>query len=280
MTLYSRGRDRAGYVRERKHAVTPSSRLKTLTRSARFGSSATMRWWDLAVLTAIFFGPAIMTSISVSSRADDIVAPSVPEFTSTANWWALIQQAFLLAVGVAYLCGRRIRLSRWSVRPTWKGAVLGVGLFAFIGIVFDLAYTLYGRLADQTDVPAEAPAESVPASPAGRDISLLAYSAFNALYEEFFFLVVCMSLPDRFRAQALAYSLGVRATIHTYQGLFNAMMIGVVSGAIFYFASRRLTQRVDIDGVWLFPFLIAHALADYLGVGLLGLFLPADASGK
>lgn len=226
-----------------------------------------MKWWDLVSLTAIFFGPALVTSISMSRQSPDAVAPTVPEFTSASNWGALLQQALLLAVGVAYLCGRRIRLARWSVRSSWRGAALGVGLFAFTGLVFDLAYSVYGALAGGFDQDAGQAEQAAPRD----DVSLAAYSAFNAFYEEFFFLVVCLSVPRRYRARAVAYSLAVRFAVHTYQGLFNAAMIGVVSGGVIYAVTRCFGR----DEQWIFPAVVSHALADFFGAGLLSLFYPA-----
>ncbi|AWB84933.1 hypothetical protein C3E79_11005 [Corynebacterium liangguodongii] len=228
-----------------------------------------MGWWDLAALTAIFFGPAMGASLRSTCEVDNVVAPTVPEFSAAANWGALLHQALLAAVAAAYLCGRRITLTPWSLRPSWRGAALGIGLYAFIGLVFDLSYSLYGGLVGFPEGAEDA------AEQPGPDASLLAYSALNSVYEEVFFLVVCLSLPGRWRAQAVAYSLAVRFAIHTYQGLLNAALIGLVSGSLFLAFTRLASSKTGFVGQWIFPAVVAHALADVFGAGLLSLLFPA-----
>ncbi|WP_165164693.1 type II CAAX prenyl endopeptidase Rce1 family protein [Corynebacterium qintianiae] len=242
------------------------SRLKRTFRARRSHPGNVMTWWDLAILTAIFFGPSIVLSVQTALAATDAVEPTVPEFTTEANWGALWQQSMLLALAAGYILARRIKLVPWSIKPTVKGTALGAGLFALCGGLFDLAYTVYGAVAGFDDAAAEAAGTA--AQSAGFDPSLLVYSVFNGFFEEFFFLVVCLSLRAKWATAAAAYSILVRISFHTYQGVFNALLIGAVYGTIFYALSRKMpAQRI-------YPFVLAHALADYFGTGLVDLLNP------
>ncbi|QPK83231.1 CPBP family intramembrane metalloprotease [Corynebacterium qintianiae] len=226
-----------------------------------------MTWWDLVALTAVFFGTSIVSSVmrgGVVPAAPDSPASAVSEFTTRSNWNALVQQGALLAVAITYICVRRVKLARWTMRPTLKGTVLGIGLFAGCGLLFDAVYTLRGRITGSGGVAAVVgePPEGV-----GADPFLLVYSMFNGFYEEFFFLAICLSLPVKWHRWAVAYSFLVRTSFHTYQGVFNALLIGVVFGAVFYAVARRWPpQRI-------YPFVVAHALGDILGIGLIDLIV-------
>ena len=240
-----------------------------------------MRWFDLAALTAIFFGPAMVASLSRGAHDSHAVPSSGEEFSTETNWTALIQQSLLLALGTAYLCRRRIPLVRWSMRPSLKGAARGVALFAFVGAVFDLAYSLHGSLSGAGDAAKAEDAGDLTPHPG--EITLLLYSAFNAVYEEFFFLVLCRCVAPGHRGHrvgAFAYGLGVRSVIHSYQGLLNAVMIGVVFGSAMHAASRRPISPTGARAVRLFPVVVAHALADVFGVSVLSLVAPALQAAK
>lgn len=229
---------------------------------ARRECATPMRWWDLAALSGILVGPAIATSTQML-LGTGVAAPepTVTEFDSGQNWGALAQQSAQLLAGFGYIYLRNIKLIPWSIKPTVRGTLLGVGLFAAAGLVFDLAFQAYDQL-----TTAEATETNETGHYAGGiDVSLVAYSLFNGFYEEFLFLVIFLSLMTKHQGALLAASVAVRIAFHTYQGLFNALLIGAVFGVGFHvLATRFPRQRI-------YPFAVAHALGDLLGVGLLSL---------
>lgn len=82
------------------------------------------------------------------------------------------------------------------------------------------------------------------------------------------------------RTRAFVYGLGVRSVIHSYQGLLNAVMIGVMFGSAMHAASRRPISPTGARAVRLFPVAVAHALADVFGVSVLSLVAPALQAAK
>ena len=208
----------------------------------------TLRWFDIATVTAVMFGGHIVASTSALLKGG--ATPDV-SFDSASNIGAGLQQAGLLAASVGYLALRRCDFGQWKLRPTWKGTLQGAGIFLAVGAGFDAYYLLLQQFMDVGGGDGTRPPI---------DATLLGYSVLNATYEELFFLGVCLAVAARHR---LAYSLAVRFSFHTYMGLPTAAAIGLGAGLAYYAAYQRLGT--------LYPLIVAHALADIFGSSALGL---------
>ncbi len=230
---------------------------------------------DLCALTGIMFGPAIASSSYSLLSSQDSIAPTMPEFTAQDNWRALGLQSLQLAGATAYIKLRKIDLLPWNLRPTLRGIAIGLGLFAACGVLFDAAYTAYGLFIKCEETHTEGAVKdddaSETAAPISVSPSLIAYAVLNGFYEEFFFLVLCLSLPTKSTRLLYLYSVAARTAFHTYQGLFNAALIGAGLGTVFYLAAVRC------PGQRIYPFVLAHALGDIFGVGIYTLLFPQDS---
>ena len=89
------------------------------------------------------------------------------------------------------------------------------------------------------------------------------YAVFNGVYEEIYFLGICLAVKPEHRKWAVPFSLLVRVSFHTYQGMFSALGIGVLFGLYFYLLYRRSKDKN------LLPFFVAHMWGDIIGVGIL-----------
>ena len=152
-------------------------------------------------------------------------------------------------------------MSVWKVKASLKGTGWGILLYFLTGLLFDiLNIAVYGwgdfskMLGGHELLPILLDSTMV----------LFFFSLLNGFFEEIFFLGVCTAVNPRYRTHFFIYSVIVRISFHTYQGLVSAMGIGVILGILYYFLYRK-----ERDGN-LYPFIIAHA-----GAVLIGLtFLP------
>ena len=94
-------------------------------------------------------------------------------------------------------------------------------------------------------------------------VSTVIYAVFNGVYEEIYFLGICLAVKPEHRKWAVPFSLLVRVSFHTYQGMFSALGIGVLFGLYFYLLYRRSKDKN------LLPFFVAHMWGDIIGVGIL-----------
>lgn len=100
----------------------------------------------------------------------------------------------------------------------------------------------------------------------GIRFSTIIYAVLNGFYEEFFFLGICTAVQDKYKKWVFIYSLFIRFSFHTYQGLSIAVGLGVVLGTFFYFLYTKSKTKN------LLPFFIAHTIADISGLTVLNYF--------
>ncbi|HDL2992820.1 TPA: CPBP family intramembrane metalloprotease, partial [Mannheimia haemolytica] len=98
------------------------------------------------------------------------------------------------------------------------------------------------------------------------NISTVLYAILNGFYEEIFFLGICLAVKPEYLKWAVIYSLIIRVSFHTYQGMESALGLGIWLGLIIYLLYSRSKQKN------LFPFWVAHSIADILGLSLLAYF--------
>ncbi|MBQ9494493.1 MAG: CPBP family intramembrane metalloprotease [Treponema sp.] len=224
-----------------------------------------LHWWDIAILTVILFGGAVYTSTTsffYSSAAHSF--EKALEFSANDNYRAFATQAVLLCVALLYLWLRRFDFSQWHMRITFKAVLFGCALFIAVSLAMDIFYiTVAALLHNPLDLSAtEELANVFPTI----DVSLVLYSLLNGFYEELYFLGICLAVPQEKLKFAFLFSLIVRFSFHTYQGIVSAVGIAVVVGIVFFVLYEKTSRKN------LIPFFAAHALADVFGAGVLDYF--------
>lgn len=66
-----------------------------------------LKWWDIVILTLIFFGQAIYSSTVMFFQNNGQVIPELTETTGSQNVYMMIVQGLTLVVAAAYLIWRK-----------------------------------------------------------------------------------------------------------------------------------------------------------------------------
>ncbi|GAB1667744.1 CPBP family intramembrane glutamic endopeptidase [Mannheimia haemolytica] len=221
-----------------------------------------LTWYDLCVLTLIFFGEAIYTSTLqyfITTEMQGNFEENLT-FSNEQNYWALLTQLALLLIAMGYLKWRNFDFSRWVIRPSWQAFLSGIGLFILLSLAMDLYFeVLYGVYNLVYPEPFLAVLGEV-------NISTVLYAILNGFYEEIFFLGICLAVKPEYLKWAVIYSLIIRVSFHTYQGMESALGLGIWLGLIIYLLYSRSKDKN------LLPFWVAHSIADILGLSLLAYF--------
>ncbi len=251
-----------------------------------------LKWFDLPILAAIMFSQAIyqstimfIASLNVSAAGYgaeygagyESAVSDVTAFTTAQNYNAILTELMLIALAFIYLRLRKFDFSMWKIRITPKSIALGVAVFIAIAALSDILYVIYSQFT-YTDSAAAAYASDYYAYTGGSDygnyieaaspllridLSLILFALLNGFFEEIFFLGMCMFVNPKYRWISLAFSLAIRFSFHTYQGIYAAFSIMFVLGTLFYFLYEK-TGRKN-----LFPFFLGHSIADVFGLSLL-----------
>lgn len=224
-----------------------------------------LRWFDIVILTIILIGQGIVNSTLL--YLDMLKNPVVPytgngvEFSSLQNYQALANQLVWLFLACLYLLFRNFDFSVWfkKIRLTAWLPLQTIGIFLLIALAMDIFHLLTYQFANPA-IP------SLPGIFSKLDLSLILYSLLNGFYEEIFFLGICLTVKPEYQKWAFLYSLIIRFSFHTYQGLGAAFGIGILMGFIFYFLYKKMGQKN------LLPFFLAHAIADMIGLSIIFYF--------
>ena len=216
--------------------------------------------WDVLILTALLFGPALVSSMT--ARRSVPPEEEAGEFTLRENVYALVTQALQLALACGYLWVRKFDFGTLSVAVTPKSILAAAALFCAVGLLMDLITSMkdgFGWIPKllRHNIPLVSAAEGV-------DLPLVLISVLNGFYEEFFFLGICTAVAPQYGWVMFLYAIAVRILIHTYQGLFTAVTMGLNLGLVY-----GLLYAVACDN--LFVYAAAHALADIFGLSLFNL---------
>ncbi|MEG9544517.1 CPBP family intramembrane glutamic endopeptidase [Mannheimia sp. HC-2023] len=217
---------------------------------------------DLVVLTIIFFGLAIYTSFSqyLLLSQETVTLEENLTFSNAQNYQAFITQLGLLIAAFCYLKWRNFNFSQWHIEPSLKSVLQGVGLFILLSLAMDLYYAvIYGFYVSDNSVSFLNVLREV-------RFSTVLYAILNGFYEEIFFLGICLAVKPNYLKWAVLYSLIIRVSFHTYQGLETALGLGIWLGLIIYFLYSRSKEKN------LFPFWIAHSIADVFGLSVIAYF--------
>ena len=215
---------------------------------------------DVLVVAVILFGLAFFDSTKAYIKLINNVNTlnQNVHFTNMDNYIGFVKQSILLLLAFGYLYWRKFDFRVWKIKFSFKGILLGLLFFVIAGFAMDI-YTIAGNIAlDVIKTP----------SPLNEflmnfNFSRVLYSLLNGFYEEIFFLGVCLSVKTKDLKWVIPLSLIIRFSFHTYQGMLISLGLGFVLGTVFYllyFFSKKKN---------LFPFFIAHAMADIIGLSVL-----------
>ncbi len=222
-----------------------------------------LKWYDILVLTLILFGHGIYNSTVqyLALMNNTLTLNDTLTFTSAINYYALALQSVWLFLAVIYLIIRnfdfsvftkKIKMSIWVIPQM-------IGIFVVSALAMDIYYIVTYNMAlsitpSMFDVFSRI------------DVSLILYSLLNGFYEEIFFLGICLAVKPEHMKWAFLYSLIVRCSFHTYQGLSTAIGLGIILGTIFYVLYKKLKQENML------PFFLAHSIADIIGLSVVFYF--------
>ena len=223
-----------------------------------------LKWYDILILTIILFGHGIYNSTIqyIALKNNVLTLDDTLTFTSAINYQALVTQSILLFVAFIYLLIRnfdfsifykKIRITPWLIPQI-------IGVFVVAAFAMDIYYILTYSFGIRA-IPSMFEIFSK------MDISLILYSLLNGFYEEIFFLGICLAVKPEHTKWAFLYSLIIRCSFHTYQGLTTALGLGIILGSIFYFLYKKIKPEN------LLPFFLAHSIADIIGLSVIFYFL-------
>lgn len=215
---------------------------------------STLNVIDIVLLTVIFFGQAIWRSFEdyFSLLDNGLEAPAELVFTAADNYALIAVELISLMIAFAYLMWRRIEIKQFDL--AFKPSTLPLTLlFIFIG---GGVAQLFYAWAFQEGLGQGL--EDLPWWP-NLALSWLLAALINGFFEEFYFLGLMFAVPKKWLPYSIAFSLLVRFSFHTYQGIDAALGI-----TLFGLAFALLRLRVSS----LLPFMLAHSFFDVFGLGL------------
>jgi membrane protease YdiL (CAAX protease family) len=204
---------------------------------------------EFCIVVGVAF--ALPVSVSLWITLGDVPASQALQLTEQDLHVLIVEEAMLLL-----MLGWFLRVRGWSVEhfaayPSGREPAMAVGLTVVSLPVWALPWLLLA--------PADAGATSTSA-----DLSwpgILAVSIINPLFEELFLCAYMLPFLAYRRGPgvAVAVSLLVRLSFHTYQGPVGLLAVGLLGlvFSIFYLRTQRL---------W--PVLIAHGVLDFIGLAM------------
>ena len=233
-----------------------------------------LKWFDILIITVLMFGEFIIRSTQqfMESLSPSTVASVAETTTNVASDGAAYSsnftlQAILLTVTLLYLLIRNYDFKQLPIRWSWSVLIWVPLIFAIVGIFGDIVTTLSGEYNyfNHQLIPFIDPMEIIRKFMALTPMAI-GYALLNGFYEEFFFLGLLTSVKEKHKWLVLVYSVIIRISFHTYQGLLWALVIGLVYGLFYYFLYKYVVKN-------LLPFFLMHALADMFGSSLLYLLI-------
>lgn len=224
-----------------------------------------LNYLDFLILTLIFFGYFSYLSLASYFSAPEPESISAASFSDSANWLTIGTELVLLAIAYGYLYRRQFDFSRLSFSVNKMTLPLTLALVLIGGLISDAV--LYGShwLLSEPSSYVES-GEAVQSGDFFAHINggLLLFALVNGFFEELFFMGLAFAVKSEDRRFALITSVLIRFIFHLYQGFWSAFAIAAV-GLAFIFIRQKITSIT--------PFILAHALFDLFGAGLLFLWL-------
>lgn len=220
---------------------------------------------DIAILTLIFFGEAIFHSsyAFLQFSANNQVAPDTLVFDSDMNLLGIVKECITLLIAFIYLAFRKFNFRNFNfkIQPYLPFKVL---LYIVIAGTVATSYEYLQMWLFPNLYPPLDTAESTQGYSASEHLSqfspsLLAFALLNSFFEELYFLGIIFAVQKKHLPFFLIFSLLIRFSFHTYQGIAAALVITTL-GISF------LLLRLKYDD--LPAFMLAHSFFDIFGLGL------------
>ncbi len=229
-----------------------------------------LRWWDILIITVIMIGMGIYSSnIIYFSNLQNLGVKEANSVNTVFTLWDNLQgffkQFIQLIAALLYLKWRNFDFSQWKFKINWKNTVFGIFLFIICGLAMDIWFIVCNYLAyipEWLMMDARPLLEGKGSIFSAFNMSSILYALLNGPYEEIFFLGICLSVKPEYRKQAFWYTLFIRLSFHTYQGMINALGIGVILTVVYYHFYMRKNDN-------LYPYFLSHTIADIFGLGII-----------
>lgn len=228
---------------------------------------------DIFILTLIFFGEAIISSAQgyFLLQHVDISKYNPLEFNDISNWRGIALEIFSLFLAWLYLYFRKFDFSQLDFSINKKTPIkifCFILLASIIASTFELAQYYFFELAQWEEHVVEENIQeeiSIADQLLGHfSLSYFLYSLLNGFFEEIFFVGLIFCVSKKHLPYAIIFSLIIRFSFHTYQGIPSALIITTL-GITFFLLRLRYKELV--------PFFLAHSFFDLFGMTfLLGLF--------
>ncbi len=226
-----------------------------------------LKYYDIILITIVMFGVSIYSStmdyldiINGVANIDDNLS-----FSSTDDWFSIAMQLAQLLIVFAYLYFRKFDFANWKFKINLKIMLYGILIYIAAAVLMDISSLIFGF--NQFPLTYTGEFRTVQAFISEFNLSLIPFSLLNGFFEEIFFLGICLSVKEKYINYALIYSLLIRISFHTYQGMASACTIGIGIGLLFYFTYIKCMKKN------LAPVVLAHIISDILGAGILWFLL-------
>lgn len=231
--------------------------------------------WDILVLTLIFFGYPILAStglyFTAAETAGNQAAQQALQFSAHDNWRSILFKGITLLVAFAYLHWRRFDFSQLNFKLNRYTPVKTLAFILLVGVIaaaFDgiQLFLLEPGMEAEAVAGAEQSAESygfldfLAAYTAYLSPPFILFALLNGFFEELYFLGLIFCAEKKIFRLALIFSLFVRFSFHTYQGIDAALTITLLG---LVFCLLRLKHKA------LPPFMLAHSFFDLFGLSYL-----------
>ncbi|ASM40657.1 CPBP family intramembrane metalloprotease [Campylobacter sp. RM12327] len=228
----------------------------------------TLCWFDILTITLIMFSVAIYNSTTqyFALSSGDVSLEENLIFSSYHNYIAILVEVFYLFLLFLYLKFRKFDFSVLfgNIKFSLKAVLQGVLIFLFVAVLMDIYFFIVDIFFElfYTDSDIENLVKF--------DISIILFALINGFFEEIFFLGICLSVKKEYIKFAFLYSLIIRFSFHTYQGILTALGIGIVLGTAFFVIYKFMKTKN------LFVFFIAHSIGDIIGLSMGYFFVLFD----
>lgn len=223
-----------------------------------------LTWYDVLILTLILFGQPIWLSTELYLTGTSQITAGVSQSVASQDYYMIMLQGGSLLFALSYLYFRQFDFKQWQVKIDLKSTGQAIGLFLLFSTLMEVLFWFlspgYSAYFAATRF-----------NPWGGFLEFLSqislsrvlYALLNGVYEELYFLGMALAVKPQHRLWYWLFSLLVRISFHTYQGLLSAFGIGLILGIGYYIWYDRLGKRN------LYPAFLSHAIADIWGLNLL-----------
>lgn len=223
-----------------------------------------LTWYDVLIVTVILFGQPIWLSTELYLTGTSQITAGVSQSVASQDYYMIMLQGGSLLFALSYLYFRQFDFKQWQVKIDLKSTGQAIGLFLLFSALMEVLFWFlspgYSAYFAATRF-----------NPWGGFLEFLSqislsrvlYALLNGVYEELYFLGMALAVKPQHRPWYWLFSLLVRISFHTYQGLLSAFGIGLILGIGYYIWYDRLGKTN------LYSAFLSHAIADVWGLNLL-----------